>query len=171
MKLRIYHMLAIVLAISILPGCQKAQDAIVNTALEKATGAKINRDKGAVSIQTEEGELHVKSATDTAGLTLPPEFPDDVYLPGKYKVLSTMVIGDGLSLSASTPTDVNALFTDLEQNMQNQGWKREMVLRGDTGSTIAFSKDEQRQVQFTLSNEEEDGGSFLGIFISLPNKD
>ena len=169
MKLHMHHMLVIAFVLGGSLGCQKAQDAIINTALEKATGAKIDHEKGEVTIQTDQGEVRAKAANATAGLSLPPEFPSDIYLPKPHKVLSTIVVGDGLSISASSPAEVDVIFNELEQNMQSQGWKREMALRGDHGSTIAFSKGEQRQVQFTLGHEEE-GGSFLGIFISLPDK-
>jgi hypothetical protein len=44
--------LALIAALAALPACKKAQDAAVAAALEKATGAKVDKDGNAVTFKT-----------------------------------------------------------------------------------------------------------------------
>ena len=58
-------------AVALLPGCKKAQDAAVEAAIERATGAKVDKDGNAVTIKTEQGDLKIASADEGGSVALP----------------------------------------------------------------------------------------------------
>ena len=60
------------------PGCKKAQDAAVETAIERATGAKVEKDGDTMTIKTEQGEVKVATAEDGGTVAMPADFPKDV---------------------------------------------------------------------------------------------
>ena len=153
--------LAAFAAVTLLPGCKKAQDAAVEAAIERATGAKVDKDGNAVTIKTEQGDLKIASADEGGSVALPAGFPKDVYLPADHKVASAMDMGGMQMINLTTPQGVAEVSADAEKAMQAQGWKRDMAMQADGSNTLMYSKD-KRQVVFQML-KSDDGGTQLAV--------
>ena len=143
------------------PGCKKAQDAAVETAIERATGAKVEKDGDTMTIKTEQGEVKVATAEDGGTVAMPADFPKDVYLPADAKLASAMDMAGMQMLNMTTPQDLAKVSADIEKSMQGQGWKREMAMQAGGGNTLMYSKD-KRQVVYQMLKADE-GGTQLAI--------
>ena len=143
------------------PGCKKAQDAAVETAIERATGAKVEKDGDTMTIKTEQGEVKVATAEDGGTVAMPADFPKDVYLPADNKLASAMDMAGMQMLNMTTPQELAGVSADIEKSMQGQGWKREMAMQAGGGSTLMYSKD-KRQVVYQMLKADE-GGTQLAI--------
>ena len=148
-------------ALLVAPGCKKAQDAAVETAIERATGAKVEQDGDTMTIKTEQGEVKVATAEDGGTVAMPADFPKDVYLPADNKLASAMDMAGMQMLNMTTPQDLAKVSADIEKSMQGQGWKREMAMQAGDGSTLMYSKD-KRQVVYQMLKADE-GGTQLAI--------
>ena len=148
-------------ALLVAPGCKKAQDAAVETALERAIGAKVAKDGDTMTIKTEQGEVKVATAEDGGTVAMPADFPKDVYLPADNKLASAMDMAGMQMLNMTTPQDLAKVSADIEKSMQGQGWKREMAMQAGDGSTLMYSKD-KRQVVYQMLKADE-GGTQLAI--------
>ena len=143
------------------PGCKKAQDAAVETAIERATGAKVDKDGESMTIKTEQGDIRIAAAEDGGTVALPANYPKDVYLPADNKLASAMDMGGMQMLNMTTPQELAAVSADIEESMQDQGWKREMAMQAGGGNTLMYSKD-NRQVVYQMLKADE-GGTQLAI--------
>ena len=143
------------------PGCKKAQDAAVETAIERATGAKVEKDGDTMTIKTEQGEIKVATAEDGGTVAMLADFPKDVYLPADNKLASAMDMAGMQMLNMTTPQELAGVSADIEKSMQGQGWKREMAMQAGDGSTLMYSKD-KRQVVYQMLKADE-GGTQLAI--------
>ena len=150
-------------ALLVAPGCRKAQDAAMETAIESATGAKVDVDKDGneVTIKTEQGDLRIATAEDGGSVAMPANFPKDVFLPTDNKLASAMDMGGMQMLNMTTPQELAAVSADIEKSMQDQGWKREMAMQAGGGNTLMYSKD-KRQVVYQMLKADE-GGTQLAI--------
>ena len=104
-----------------LGGCRKAADAATETAIETASGNKVDveRDGDKVTYKTEEGEMTMQGGVD---LPLPADFPKDVYLPKTYAVNSVMDMGGMRMVALMAPEPVHALFNAGAVTMNQHGW-------------------------------------------------
>ena len=150
-------------ALLILPGCKKAQDAAVETAIERATGAKVDveKDGNQMTIKTEQGEVKVATAEDGGTVALPANFPKDVFLPADNKLASAMDMGGMQMLNMTTSQELANVSAEIEKSMEGQGWKREMAMQAGGGNTLMYSKD-KRQVVYQMLKADE-GGTQLAI--------
>jgi hypothetical protein len=148
-------------ALLVAPGCKKAQDAAVETAIERATGAKVEKDGESMTIKTEQGDIKVATAEDGGAVALPADFPKDVFLPSDNKLASAMNMGGMQMLNMTTPQELANVSAEIEKSMQGQGWKREMAMQAGGGNTLMYSKD-KRQVVYQMLKVEE-GGTQLAI--------
>ena len=148
-------------ALLVAPGCKKAQDAAVETAIERATGAKVEKDGESMTIKTEQGDIKVATAEDGGSVALPADFPKDVFLPSDNKLASAMDMGGMQMLNMTTPQELAGVSADIEKSMQGQGWKREMAMQAGGGNTLMYSKD-KRQVVYQMLKADE-GGTQLAI--------
>ena len=152
-----------VAALLVAPGCKKAQDAAVETAIERATGSKVDVDKdgNTMTIKTEQGDLRIATAEDGGSVAMPANFPKDVFLPAENTLASAMDMGGMQMLNMTTPQELAAVSADIEKSMQDQGWKREMAMQAGGGNTLMYSKD-KRQVVYQMLKADE-GGTQLAI--------
>lgn len=155
--------LAALVIASALPACKKAQDAAVESVIERATGSKVDVDKdgNSMTIKTEQGDVSITSAEDGGSVAMPAGFPTDVYLPEDHRVASAMDMAGMQMVNLATRAGVSALSADVESHMQASGWKREMAMQADGSSTLMYSKG-TRQVVYQLI-KAEDGGTQLAI--------
>ena len=104
-------------ALLVAPGCRKAQDAAMETAIESATGAKVDVDKDGneVTIKTEQGDLRIATAEDGGSVAMPANYPKDVFLPDDNTLASAMDMGGMQMLYMMTRQELAEFSADNEK--------------------------------------------------------
>ena len=141
--------------------CSKSpQERMAEAAIERAAGGEVDvrRDGEQVSITTDEGSIKT-----SAGESLPllADFPDDVYLPGSYKVNSVMDMGQVKAISLTTPMRVTQLFAEAGPAMKAQGWNQKMAMQQAAGNAILSFEKDKRGVSLSFIESRSDEGNTI----------
>lgn len=157
------RIIALSLAITLcLGGCHKAQEAAAEAAIESASGHKVDikRDGDKITYKSDEGEVTMQNGMD---LSLPADFPKDIYLPKAYTVNSVMDMGGMHMVALMAPDPVPALFNAASGAMRQQGWKQVTAMQQATGSAmLAFEKD-QRHVALSFNRNRQGEGTVVSV--------
>lgn len=145
-----------------LAGCHKAQEVAAEAAIESASGHKVDieRDGDKVTYESDEGEVTMQHGMD---LSLPADFPKDIYLPGKYTVNSVMDMGGMHVVALMAPEPVPALFSAASATMQQQGWKQVTAMQQATGSAMLAFEKEQRHVALSFNRNRQGEGTVVSV--------
>ena len=154
-------LLALIATTTLLPACKKAQDAAVEAAVERATGAKVDKDGNTVTVKTDKGEMRITTAGDGDTVALPAGFPTDLYLPAPHKVDSVMAMGSAHMVNLTTSMATADVHAGVVDAMQRGGWTQALAMQTGEGSTLAYRKD-KRQAFYQLV-KQDGGGTQLAI--------
>jgi hypothetical protein len=145
-----------------LPSCEKAADAATETAIERASGQKVDvdRDGDRLSVKTADGELNVQAGES---LPLPNDFPQDVYLPDQYAVNSVMDMGGTRMVSVTTRGKVAAVFDAAQQAMAKAGWKQTMSMQHSIDTAMLSYEKDQRAAVLSFNKGEGSDGVVMGV--------
>jgi hypothetical protein len=150
-----------VFSAALISGCGKAEKSVSEKIAEKAiemsmksedgTSAKVDLSKGTMTIKTKDGETAVVSGD---GVSVPADFPKDVYVIKGAKIQMSMKTSDGYVLSMQTEQSVANLAATYETELKAQGWAQEASF--DMGETRSLSyKKDGRQVAIVMSKADE----------------
>lgn len=132
-----------------LTGCQKVVDAAPTAAMPESAPAP----------------AHAAAEADAGTrVTLPPGFPTDIYLPARHRVATAVDMAGMQMVNLMTPTATATVYAEADQGMQARGWKRELAMQSDDGSTLSFRKD-GRQVFYQLVRDPS-GGTQLAVRVA-----
>lgn len=163
--------IALVTALLTLGACGKSPaDRIAEAAASAASGHKvtIDRDGDNVSIKAADGE-NVMDISAGDGIKLPKDFPDDVYLPPKYKVVSSMKLGPAMVLGLEAPGSINAMFDQADEQMLAKGWEQTMAMQDGSDSRMSAYKKPDRTATISLHKEKQ-GVVTVGLQVAKLNK-
>ena len=133
--------LLILLALPI-GGCSQAPEPAAGASAQPAA------DQPGEAQPSAAGQLQIQAG---AGLSLPADFPKDVYLPDTYSIDNVTRVGPMTSAVLGLLNPPATLMGDIETRMKAQGWKTAMSMHtGGEGSVLAFSKP-SRSVMYGLS--------------------
>ena len=144
-------------------GCQKAADAATEAAIERASGQKVSVDRrgDAMHISTPEGELKIATGE---GIALPTDFPDDVFLPSTYGVVSVMDISGARLVNLNSDGSVASMFEAARSGMADRGWTQTLAIQQADSAMLGFARDD-RETTYTFTRHG--GGEQLAVSIQL----
>ena len=152
---RTTHVLFAITSLSlVLVACgKKPEEAAAEAAIKAATGADAtvqhDGDATTTSIKTKDGELKIQSGE---GLSLPADFPTDVYLPAGYEVKSMMNIGPMHNVVMEVAGDASSVSKEISGKMEAGGWKTAMSMQTGSGSLLSFTRaSDKRTATYSLS--------------------
>src|SRR5690606_17598417 len=118
---------------------KKAADAATEAAIERASGqqVEIDRDGDRMRIRTAEGEVSIAAGN---GISLPDDFPDDLFLPARYGVNSVMDIGGARLLSLESSGTVPSMFDAARTHMEGHGWSQTLAVQQAESAMLGFSQ-------------------------------
>lgn len=136
------------LAITLLSGCGKFQEAASEAAAEKAieasTGKKvdINNEDGrqTVTIESDKGTY---TATSGENVSLPATFPKDVHLPSDAKLTSAVTVGPNLSVTLTSQQAIATVYETYRKAQAGDGWTETMAMQDATSGLLALEKGQQ----------------------------
>lgn len=135
-------------AVALLSGCGKMQEAASEAAAEKAieatTGKKVdiqNEDgRQSVTIETDQGTYTSSSGENVA---LPATFPKDVHLPADAKLTSAMTMGPNLSVTLTSSQALSTTYAAYRKAQAGDGWKETMAMQDATSGLLTMEKGQQ----------------------------
>jgi len=132
--------LMLMLCTLLLAACKK-------DAAETATAqADASADQATATASFDAGQVQMQSG---GNLSVPADFPKDVYVPTGQTVENIVRVGPTTSLVFGADKPSASLMHDIETSMTGQGWTTTMSMQtGAEGSMLAFSKPE-RSVIYT----------------------
>lgn len=145
---------------------ERLADAAASAAASAASGhkVKIERDGDKVTIKSEDGE-DMMDISSGDGIKLPRDFPDDVYLPSDYKVMTSMKMGQAMVVNLVAPGSLGKMYDQADEKMQAQGWEQTMAMQQGADSRILSYKKPDRSATVSL-HAQDDGGVRVGLQIS-----
>ncbi len=106
-------------------------------------------------ITTGDGEALI---TAGAGVALPADFPDDLFLPSSYGVTSVMDVGDARLVSLESDGAVASMFEDARAAMAGKGWSQMLAMQQADSAMLGFSHG-PREATYTFTRHA--GGPLL----------
>jgi hypothetical protein len=99
---------------------------------------------------------------DTA-LSLPADFPDDVYLPDRYAVTSVLDMGGTRMVSVSARGKVAQLFADARREMTRSGWTQVMSMQHSADNAMLSYEKGRRATVFSFNRGEGADAVVIGV--------
>lgn len=139
-------LLLLALSLAALPGCRQSREAFAESPLEHP---ELRLPAHDATRPTRERPLIARGEA----LSLPDDFPDDIYLPASYRIDSLMDRGALRVVSLQAPGQVSALFDAARASMDGRGWKQTLAMRdaregallnyekGNRAAVLSFSDD------------------------------
>jgi outer membrane lipoprotein-sorting protein len=143
----------LVIAVVFLGGCtKKMAEKTTERAIEKNIGSQANVDLGSnqVTIETEQGTYQ-----GGENLSLPSNFPDDIYVIDG-KIIALMNVNDDFShsLTISANKSVAEIKADYENKLKDKGWKIELQMDYGESAVVSASKAD-RTVTVSITDDNE----------------
>lgn len=138
-------------------GCQRAADAATEAAIERASGQQvgIDRDGERLRITSADGEAVI---TAGAGVALPADFPDDLFLPPSYGITSVMDVGGARLVNLESDGAVASMFEATRASMAGKGWSQTLAMQQADSAMLGFSHGD-REATYTFSRHS--GGPLM----------
>ena len=149
----------------VLAACgKKPEDAAVEAAIKASTGqdatVEHTGDGTTMTVNTGQGQMKIQSGN---GLTLPADFPGDVYLPAGYQIENVMQMGPVNSVVLSVSGQAQGLAQEIAAKMQAGGWKTALSMQSaNQGAMLSFTRD-KRSVTYSMSPAQETGKVSLSV--------
>ena len=152
---------ALVASLCALAACRGASGAVSETASSQAgdlAGLVHEADQPGIA---RAGEGRYGDETDV-GVTLPADFPADVFLPEQRTISSALDMGETKAVNVATGAALAQVSAEVEQGMQALGWTREMAMQSNTASaTLIYTKDKRQAVYQMI--RADSGGTRLAV--------
>lgn len=147
-------LLTAIFILGILTGCgRKAEEKVLEQTIEKQTGGKATVDlsEEKMSIETEDGSIEI---TGGKSAKLPDDFPADIYVLDRAKVISVMTLPGGSSVTFTASEEPSAVADLYKKEMTAKGWAVMRSMNMDPQQIIMFSKD-KRTVTASIAMQDD----------------
>jgi len=146
--------LTIILALGVLglSGCGKSlSDRVTENLIEKSTGgqADVNTQDGNIKVNA--GGMNIETGTN---VSLPKNFPNDVYLPSDYKLLSAITSEKSYTISFETASTATDIFNTYKDKVVSDGWK--IVTSGDFGGMQTLNAEKENRILNVIATTGQD---------------
>ena len=101
----------------------------------------IDRKNGEITYEGTSKEGKVKVASSQNGVSLPDNFPKDIYVYSGASVLSTMTMPEGQNLQLQTRDSSEKVMKAYKEKMNSNGWKEESTYTTDQQSVVSYKKN------------------------------
>jgi len=131
-------------------GCRQSREAFADSALDPA----------AIRLPVHEAPQTTGRTRIARGeaLSLPADFPDDVYLPAGYRIDSLMDRGHLRVISLRAPGRVSTLFDAARASMAGRGWKQTLAMRDAGDRAMLTYEKADRVAVLSFDDDERDAG-------------
>ncbi len=132
------------LALVFVAACQKkaekkATEKAMEKAIEKETGekAKVNIEKEKVVIEHKGGKAEFAKE---GGLSLPDNFPKDIYIYPGSKIIMSVSDKSGVTVTLATDDGLADVAAKYDEEMKKNGWSQETSMKMQQVQVFSFKK-------------------------------
>jgi hypothetical protein len=161
--------LCLLTCLPLFTSCQKAGDAATETGSDTVAERMAGRDvdvsqgKDGVTINAKDAQLQI--ARDGKALSMPADFPADVFVPSGFVVRSSMAVPRMLTVSGDVSGTVADVFGQARAAMQQQGWREKFVQQRPTMQMLSLQKDGREAV---INVMERQGAVQVSYSLRMP---
>jgi hypothetical protein len=148
-------MLALSLATA--SGCRQSREAFAESPLERPAIELPAHDALRPSVRDR------AAITRGDALSLPDDFPEDIYLPAEYRINSLMDRGALRVVSLRAPGQVSALFNAARTSMGKRGWKQTLAMRDASDSALLNYEKGDRAAVLSFSDDHGTGAVTMNV--------
>ena len=156
--LKCFALMAAVLLLFVV-GCQKAQEKAAEKSaektIEKQTGKKtkvdINEQKTTIEQKGMKAEIAHKGS-----VSLPEDFPKDVYIYPGSRVVMSFTTKEGTSVTLGTNDDLASVASKYASEMANKGWSKEGSMAAQEMRIMGFAKGNRKVTVQIMPGSDED---------------
>lgn len=157
MKKRIF-LVALSLGIAV-SGCKKSEDEAAERAVEQATGgkAKVDSKTGQVEVKTKGTDGKETNVQFGPGSKVPPDFPKEVPIYPRAKVMSSVSLAEGKNghlLTLTTPDAANTVVEYYKKNLA--GFKPDSELGSGGDGTMLMLSNAELTVSIAVSRSDDE---------------
>lgn len=142
--------LCLLTCLPLFTSCQKAGDAAAETSSDTVAermgrgDADVSQGKDSVTIDAGDAQLQI--ARDGKTLSMPADFPADVFVPAGLVVRSSMAVPRMLTVNGEVSGTAADVFGQARTAMQQQGWREKFVQQRPTMRMLSLEKDRREAV-------------------------
>jgi hypothetical protein len=145
------------LSLAATPGCRQSREAFADSALEHPPMQLPAQDASRAPVR----DRAVVARGDA--LSLPDDFPADIYLPAGYRIDSLMDRGALRVVSLRAPGRVSTLFEAARASMDGRGWKQTLAMRdASDGALLNYEKGDRAAV-LSFSDDHDAGAVTMNV--------
>jgi len=138
-----------------LVGCQSIAEKATETAIEDATGVKVDQDGDSVTITGEDGS----SITASEGGELPEGFPEDA--PVYDGVITTSLVSEeNFTIGVETDDEWTTVWDWYVSELESEGWTKTTELKLEDSGMLSGEKGD-RLIQLTIGPASSDDAATL----------
>ena len=145
---------------TMLSGCQQSREALAESAIGHAPSPLEAMHDHRVASVARTGSLAERRGES---LSLPEDFPDDVYLPRDYRINSVMDRAGLRVISLQAPGRVPGLFGAARAAMGRHGWKQTLAMQDATDNAVLTYEKDRRAAVLSFNS----GGGIRGVTMSV----
>jgi hypothetical protein len=166
-SVRLVVLFAVLSLVVFAVGCGRIAEKAAETAVEGATGVKVEDDGDSVTIETDEGTVEVGSGEGD----LPEDFPDDVPVyDGAIDSHNKVSTPDGVmwSVVLSTSDNFDNVVSWYKAELSSTDWAQEALLESSApeGATFVLKKGEQANAAIGISVAEDSGKTEISLTVT-----
>jgi hypothetical protein len=137
--------------------CRQSREAFADSALEHPPMQLPAQDASRARVR----DRAVVARGDA--LSLPDDFPADIYLPAGYRIDSLMDRGALRVVSLRAPGHVSALFEAARASMGKRGWKQTLAMRDASDSALLNYEKDGRAAVLSFSDDHDAGAVTMNV--------
>jgi hypothetical protein len=167
--LKAFVMALVVTGLMAAGGCRKASERIAEKmaekAIEKNGGGKANVDisDGKISVKTKEGEM---VATSGGSASIPSDFPKDVLVLKDAKLLATVKVPDGFSVTMESKDAPENIVKKYAAEMKANGWTEQASVDMGSGTMISYNKEKENRTTTVMVSK---GDKITQVVVTAAN--
>ena len=145
--------LCLLTCLPLFTACQKPGEPSPDTVAERMAGhdVDVSQGKDRVTIKARDAQLQI--AREGEALSMPKDFPADVFVPAGLVVRNSMAVPRMLTVSGEVPGSVADVFEQARAAMQQQGWHEKRVQQRPTMQMLSLEKDGREAVINVMERE------------------
>lgn len=161
---RLWVMGLVVVCLVAAGGCRKGSESLAEKlaekAIEKNGGGKANVDisSGKITVKTKEGEI---VATSGGSATLPADFPKDVLILADAKMLATVKVPNGFSVTLESKETAEGIAKKYAAEMKAKGWSEEVSMNTGEGMMLGYSKEKEKRSANIMVAKADKGSQII----------
>lgn len=147
----------LIVSLAAASGCRQSREAFIDPAPERPAMRLPAPDP----LHSPVGDRTAVAHGDA--LSLPGDFPDDVYLPADYRINSLMDRGALRVVSLRVPGHVSTLFDAARASMGKRGWKQTLAMRDASDSALLNYEKDGRAAVLSFNDDSGTGGVTMNV--------